>query len=41
MLFVPRGTVHSFRNGGDRPAVAYAVYWPPYEGKDRSLLPGP
>ncbi len=35
ILYVPRGTVHAFRNLADSPAVAYAVYTPPFDGKDR------
>ena len=35
VLFVPRGTAHAFRNAAATPAVAYAVYWPPFDGKDR------
>ena len=35
ILYVPRGTVHAFRNLSDAPAVAYAVYSPAFDGKDR------
>ena len=35
ILYVPRGTVHAFTNQSDAPAVAYAVYTPPFDGKDR------
>ena len=35
ILFVPRGTPHAYRNASDEPAVAYAVYWPPFDGADR------
>ena len=35
VLFVPRGTVHAFSNAGPEPAIAYAVYAPPFDGKDR------
>jgi mannose-6-phosphate isomerase-like protein (cupin superfamily) len=35
ILWVPRGTVHAFRNTSDGPAVAYAVYLPPFDGEDR------
>jgi mannose-6-phosphate isomerase-like protein (cupin superfamily) len=35
ILYVPRGTVHAFTNQSDAPAVAYAVYTPPLDGKDR------
>ena len=36
ILYVPRGTVHAFRNASDAPAVAYAVYFPPFDGRDRT-----
>jgi len=35
VFWVPRGTVHAFRNGASEPAVAYVVYFPPFDGKDR------
>lgn len=35
ILYIPRGTPHAFENASDRPAVAYAVYHPPYAGRDR------
>ena len=35
ILYVPRGTVHAFRNEADEPAIAFAVYWPPFDGRDR------
>jgi mannose-6-phosphate isomerase-like protein (cupin superfamily) len=35
ILYVPRGTLHAFNNAGDAPAVAYAVYTPPFDGEDR------
>jgi mannose-6-phosphate isomerase-like protein (cupin superfamily) len=35
ILYVPRGTVHAFRNQSPEPAVSYAVYVPPFDGKDR------
>ena len=38
ILYVPRGTVHAFRNAAAEPAVAYAVYAPAFDGKDRQLL---
>lgn len=45
ILWIPRGTVHAFRNTSEAPAVAYAVYLPPFDGTDRvvvdsSALPG-
>jgi mannose-6-phosphate isomerase-like protein (cupin superfamily) len=38
ILYVPRGTVHAFINESDEPAVAWVVYAPPYDGKDRVLI---
>jgi len=35
ILYVPRGTPHAFRNESDAPALAYAVYSPPFDGLDR------
>jgi mannose-6-phosphate isomerase-like protein (cupin superfamily) len=35
LLYVPRGTVHAFTNESRTPAVAYAVYTPPFDGSDR------
>ena len=35
ILYVPRGTLHAFRNAGASPAVAYVVYLPPFDGRDR------
>jgi mannose-6-phosphate isomerase-like protein (cupin superfamily) len=35
LLYVPRGTVHAFTNESGAPAVAYAVYTPPFDGSDR------
>ena len=35
VLYVPRGAVHAFANQSGAPAVAYAVYSPPFDGKDR------
>ncbi len=39
ILYIPRGTLHSFRNTSDSPAAAYAVYTPPFDGTDR-VFPG-
>ena len=36
ILYVPRGRVHAFTNASDAPAVAYAVYFPPFDGADRA-----
>jgi len=35
ILYVPRGTPHAYRNTTGRPAVAYAVYTPAFDGTDR------
>jgi mannose-6-phosphate isomerase-like protein (cupin superfamily) len=35
ILYVPRGSVHAFRNESDAPALAYAVYTPAFDGEDR------
>ncbi len=35
ILYVPRGTPHAFANTSGAPAFAYAVYFPPFDGKDR------
>ena len=37
ILYVPRGTTHAFRNDSDEPAIAYAVYTPAFDGKDRII----
>ena len=39
ILYVPRGTVHAFANQSAEPAVSYAVYTPPFDGKDRVEVP--
>jgi len=39
ILYVPRGAVHAFRNDSPEPAVAYAVYVPPFDGRDRVEAP--
>jgi len=38
VMFVPRGTVHYFSNEGKKPAVALAVYAPPFDGKDFEIV---
>ena len=38
ILYVPRGTPHAFRNLSGRPALAYAVYAPAFDGKDRVVV---
>lgn len=35
VLYVPRGTVHAFRNLSGEVAAAYAVYAPAFDGRDR------
>jgi len=35
ILYVPRGTMHTFRNASGEPAAAYAIYVPPFDGIDR------
>jgi mannose-6-phosphate isomerase-like protein (cupin superfamily) len=35
ILYVPRGTLHAFNNANGAPAIAYAVYSPAFDGKDR------
>jgi mannose-6-phosphate isomerase-like protein (cupin superfamily) len=40
LLFVPRGVVHAFHNAGPEPAIAYLVYAPPFDGKDRVQVAG-
>jgi mannose-6-phosphate isomerase-like protein (cupin superfamily) len=35
ILYVPRGSVHAFSNESKEPAVAWAVYLPPFDGRDR------
>jgi quercetin dioxygenase-like cupin family protein len=35
IVWVPRGTVHAFRNASDAPAVAYIVYSPAFDADDR------
>lgn len=38
VLYIPRATVHAFRNESPEPAVAYAVYTPAFDGNDRILV---
>ena len=38
ILYVPRGTAHAFRNLSGQPALAYAVYAPAFDGKDRVVV---
>ena len=39
ILYVPRGSVHAFRNEAAEPAVAFAVYTPAFDGRDRVAAP--
>ena len=39
ILYVPRGSVHAFRNESAEPAVAYAIYVPAFDGRDRITAP--
>jgi mannose-6-phosphate isomerase-like protein (cupin superfamily) len=36
IVYVPRGTTHAFRNSSGEPAIAYAVYTPAFDGRDRT-----
>ncbi len=38
ILWVPKGTAHTFRNESRAPAIAYAVYLPAFDGEDRVPL---
>jgi mannose-6-phosphate isomerase-like protein (cupin superfamily) len=38
ILYIPRGTPHSFANHSEAAAVAYAVYLPAFDGTDRVLI---
>ncbi len=38
ILYVPRGAPHAFRNLLGQPALAYAVYAPAFDGKDRVVV---
>ena len=35
ILYAPRHTRHAFTNESAQPATAYAIFTPPFEGKDR------
>jgi mannose-6-phosphate isomerase-like protein (cupin superfamily) len=39
ILYVPRATVHAFRNTSEEPAAAYAIYTPAFDGRDREIAP--
>ncbi len=38
IIYIPRGAPHVFSNGSDKPSVAYFVFTPPYDGKDRVVI---
>ncbi len=38
IIYIPRGVPHVFSNAADEPAVAYFVFTPPYDGKDRVVV---
>jgi mannose-6-phosphate isomerase-like protein (cupin superfamily) len=35
IVYVPHATPHAFANESPEPAAAYAIYFPPFDGKDR------
>ncbi|MBM4363934.1 MAG: cupin domain-containing protein [Deltaproteobacteria bacterium] len=35
VVYVPRGVPHSMRNASGAPLYGYAVFTPPFDGKDR------
>jgi mannose-6-phosphate isomerase-like protein (cupin superfamily) len=35
IVYVPHATPHAFTNLSGAPAAAYAIYFPPFDGKDR------
>ena len=39
ILYIPRGAIHAFRNESPEPAVAFAAYVPPFDGRDRVDAP--
>ena len=38
ILYVPRGIPHAFGNRSETVAVAYVIYTPPFDGKDREIV---
>ena len=38
LIYVPRATPHAFTNLSGAPAAAYAIYFPPVDGKDRESV---
>jgi mannose-6-phosphate isomerase-like protein (cupin superfamily) len=47
IVYIPRGAVHSMRNTSPSAMAGYAVFTPPFDGKDRvpitaePLVPAP
>jgi mannose-6-phosphate isomerase-like protein (cupin superfamily) len=41
IVYIPRATVHSMRNATEKPLTGYAMFFPPFDGKDRVLLNAP
>jgi len=41
IVYVPRQAVHSMHNTTKKPLIGYAVFTPPFDGKDRVLVPAP
>ena len=41
VLFIPRGVVHYFINTSTEPSVAFAIFSPPFDGKDAIPLDKP
>jgi mannose-6-phosphate isomerase-like protein (cupin superfamily) len=39
ILYIPRGAIHAFRNESPEPALAFTVYVPPFDGRDRIDVP--
>lgn len=38
ILYVPRGTIHAYRNASEDIAYAYAIYTPAFDGQDRVMV---
>jgi mannose-6-phosphate isomerase-like protein (cupin superfamily) len=38
IVHVPRGVTHSMRNTEKTPLIGYAIFTPPFDGKDRVLV---
>lgn len=41
IVHVPRDIIHSMRNTTNQPLIGYAVFTPPFDGKDRVPVEGP